>query len=1076
MSTRIVLHKSGGAGVRTLSGARIFVSIASYRDTECQWTVEDLFRKASKPDRVFVGICWQMVPEEDGDCFVKPSPRPEQTRSAMFHVAQSQGVGWARAQAHRLWRGEDYLLNIDSHTRFVEGWDDLMIEQLRACPAPKPLLTTYPLGYVPPDNLDKPALTLLKAGSFNKEGILHNKSRSFSIEDAPAQPMPTMLYAAGFAFSSSKVLAEIPYDPLIYFQGEEIAMATRLWTHGWDLFSPSRVLLFHAYTKTTERKKAWHDNKDWQKLNDQSYARVAHLTGSKPTANAEALKDIDRYGLGSQRSIEEYQSASGINFAQRRISALAGEGKFPLRPFDADRLAMQRAFTGIWQANAAQNIETHSGPASTLKQTRPLRQALPQLFKRLGVRTLLDAGCGDANWIGDVAEGLDLYIGLDLVEEQLTGCRRFHAHHPRMLFRAGDITRDPLPRADMILCRDVLTLLPEADILKALELFRNSGASYLAATHFSGSLEPEGALGVYRQIDLQAAPFNLPPPQEILSEMQEGKVLGIWQIKDALFCVAGRQKSLFQVKAASGPGKMGKERSMMINERIFVAIPSYRDTECQWTIKDMFQKAASPDRVFAGICWQSMPEEDAACFEVPSPRPAQTRVLDYHISQSQGVGWARAEAHKLWQGEEYLLNIDSHTRFVQDWDERMLAQLKSCPAPKPLLTTYPPGYVPPDKLERELLVLLAGSFDSEHILINKGRKLAPEDAPATVIPSMLYAAGFSFSSSQVLKEVPYDPFICFIGEEISMALRLWTSGWDLFAPNEELIYHAYGKTVKRKTLWVDNRDWDTLNVKSRARVAHLTRSNLSSDQDVLRDIDKYALGPQRSFEDYCRLSGIDFPARRIQFSAREGRFPLCPFDPERSKFREAITAIWRANAGVSIETRSGLESTLLATRQLRPALAGMLERLGIRTLVDAGCGNVGWMSDVVAQLGLYIGIDIVEEQMAANQRVHMSQCNMLFKVGDITRDLLPRADMILCRDVLPLLRDSDITRALALFRKSGARYLAATHFSGSLEPEGALGVYRQIDLQAAPFNLPPPLESLAENSENKRLCIWRLDA
>jgi len=67
-----------------VSEPRIFVNIAAYRDTECQWTVKDLFEKARAPERIFVGLCWQFVPEEDQDCFLVPSPRPEQTRIVEF--------------------------------------------------------------------------------------------------------------------------------------------------------------------------------------------------------------------------------------------------------------------------------------------------------------------------------------------------------------------------------------------------------------------------------------------------------------------------------------------------------------------------------------------------------------------------------------------------------------------------------------------------------------------------------------------------------------------------------------------------------------------------------------------------------------------------------------------------------------------------------------------------------------------------------------------------------------------------------------------------------------------------------
>ena len=162
-------------------------------------------------------------------------------------------------------------------------------------------------------------------------------------------------------------------------------------------------------------------------------------------------------------------------------------------------------------------------------------------------------------------------------------------------------------------------------------------------------------------------------------------------------------------------------------KRIFVQIPSYRDPECQWTLKDLFEKAKYPDRVFVGICWQFYLDTDKACFEIPfAPDHAgQVRVGGFHWNQSHGVCWARSEAQKLWQGEEYSLVIDSHMRFVQDWDERMIAALAQCPSPKPLLSSHPASYTPPGNLQADPLptVLHATPISSEGSMRVRGMPL-----------------------------------------------------------------------------------------------------------------------------------------------------------------------------------------------------------------------------------------------------------------------------------------------------------------------------------------------------------------
>src|SRR5690349_12094054 len=102
--------------------------------------------------------------------------------------------------------------------------------------------------------------------------------------------------------------------------------------------------------------------------------------------------------------------------------------------------------------------------------------------------------------------------------------------------------------------------------------------------------------------------------------------------------------------------------------RIFVQIASYRDPDCQWTVKDLFEKAAHPERVFVGICWQFIKGEDDAFFKEPYPRPKQVRVHEMDAREAKGVCYARSLTQKLWKDEEFTLQIDSHMRFEQGWD------------------------------------------------------------------------------------------------------------------------------------------------------------------------------------------------------------------------------------------------------------------------------------------------------------------------------------------------------------------------------------------------------------------------
>jgi hypothetical protein len=156
--------------------------------------------------------------------------------------------------------------------------------------------------------------------------------------------------------------------------------------------------------------------------------------------------------------------------------------------------------------------ETVSGKGSTLAFTAPLRPALEALFKRLNVKTLLDAPCGDFNWMSHVnLDGID-YVGLDIIEDVIEQNRARHGGKGRE-FRTADITTDPLPRADLMLCRDCTFHLPLSFVWQILENFVRSGSPYLLLTQHNNATNIDMPKpGGYQPRNLLVEPFNLPRP------------------------------------------------------------------------------------------------------------------------------------------------------------------------------------------------------------------------------------------------------------------------------------------------------------------------------------------------------------------------------------------------------------------------------------------------------------------------------------------------------------------------------------------------------------------------------------
>ena len=117
---------------------------------------------------------------------------------------------------------------------------------------------------------------------------------------------------------------------------------------------------------------------------------------------------------------------------------------------------------------------------------------------------------------------------------------------------------------------------------------------------------------------------------------------------------------------------------------IFVSIAAYRDPELIPTIEDCLRRARWPAELRFGICWQHAGDE---------PRPpalgrGRMRVLDVPWRESRGACWARAECMKLYEGEDWFLQLDSHHRFAQDWDALLLDQASKSGSARPVLTTY----------------------------------------------------------------------------------------------------------------------------------------------------------------------------------------------------------------------------------------------------------------------------------------------------------------------------------------------------------------------------------------------------
>lgn len=189
---------------------------------------------------------------------------------------------------------------------------------------------------------------------------------------------------------------------------------------------------------------------------------------------------------------------------------------------------------GRWVAGGG---ETHSGAGSTLLYTEKLRNELPLLLEHHRVKTLLDAPCGDFNWMRAIDLGDVQYIGMDIADDIVSEVRtRYESDRRR--FIVGDITRTRLPRVDLMLCRDCLFHLMYSQIEEFFDNFRRSKIPLLLLTshHIAKNRDIERA-GRFRQLNMRKEPFGLPEPLAAIDDWIEGhprRYVGLWNREQVL--------------------------------------------------------------------------------------------------------------------------------------------------------------------------------------------------------------------------------------------------------------------------------------------------------------------------------------------------------------------------------------------------------------------------------------------------------------------------------------------------------------------------------------------------------------
>lgn len=283
-----------------------------------------------------------------------------------------------------------------------------------------------------------------------------------------------------------------------------------------------------------------------------------------------------------------------------------------------------------------------------------------------------------------------------------------------------------------------------------------------------------------------------------------------------------------------------------MNQKIFVSIASYRDPELPKTVHDLISKAEFPQLLKIVVY-----EQNDITDPTISGMYTQVLLLKDHYSLAKGPNWARAKIQKEYTGEEYYLQLDSHTRAVNNWDTILKHMLDLLPVPS-VITQYPSEYdltetTYPDKVRSGLYIQGFGTKD-RFTRIQSNLAIGRHYYPYT---SKAWSACFSFSKGDIVKDGPYDQTFehLFFGEELDITLKLYTRGYYFFSPHIPVFYTHFKRNYRRTY-------WEDIPVSERSEKEEESRNRLWR-RILNNEVGPDALGTTRTVKDYMKFADID---------------------------------------------------------------------------------------------------------------------------------------------------------------------------------------------------------------------------
>lgn len=177
-------------------------------------------------------------------------------------------------------------------------------------------------------------------------GLVRNERATAIVH--PPKPKLNTLWAAGYSFSKCHAEVIVRNDPTMLgiFDGEEFSRGARMWTHGYDFYTPNNNLLFHDYQHLLWRgrsKRVWTSDKynvpTKEPVKDVTAVSVPRMAALLQLPNYDKNIDLRPHVMGTARTYDQYQHFSGVFPSQNIVSHGSKCGQLTWVPYDAAALA-----------------------------------------------------------------------------------------------------------------------------------------------------------------------------------------------------------------------------------------------------------------------------------------------------------------------------------------------------------------------------------------------------------------------------------------------------------------------------------------------------------------------------------------------------------------------------------------------------------------------------------------------------------------------------------------------------------------------------------------------------------------